>query len=104
MARKSFESIGGVPAAIMRGEHDEDLDYISQACSARLKTRFRKGSKVRLVGTRNVEIEGKIGTVIKVNPKRIAVGLGDPDLSFGTRNPYYPEGSYNVPPSMLEAV
>ena len=89
---------------IIEGEFDEVLDVIEQSVHYRKKLMFRVGAKVRLVGTRNVEIDGKIGTVLKVNSKRISVGLGNPDPNFGTRNPYYPEGIYNVPVGMLEVV
>lgn len=58
---------------------------------------FRPGLRVRLVGTRNPELDGQVGTVVKVNPKRVTVGLGERDR-FGF------EREYNVPASMLELV
>lgn len=84
--------------AILRGDFDgEMMENIEHAVAIRKKTQFRKGTKVRLVGTKNVEIEGQIGEVIKVGPKRIAVGLGEKD-AFGFAE------QYNVPPRMLEVV
>jgi hypothetical protein len=66
-----------------------------------LNRQFRKGAKVRLVGTGNAELEGKVGVVIRVNQKSVAVGVGEYDPQWGGS---YSEGSYNVPPRMLEAV
>lgn len=88
--------------AIMRGEHDASLDYLASACTARIKNRFRKGAKVRLTGTSRIEIDGKVGTILKVNQKTVSVGIGDPQTEYGYT--YYPEGEYNVPPRMLESV
>lgn len=77
-----------IAAAILAGDHDDELDYIQQACSARLKRRFRKGMPVEVIEGR---VMGARGTVIKVNPKRISVDLGA-------------DGQWNVPPSMLRVV
>lgn len=91
-----------IAAKIIDGDYDGDLAYIAQAVQARKKTMYRKGSKVKLVGTRNVEIDGKVGTVLKVNATRVTVGLGEPTTDqFGTT---WSEGEFNVPPAMLEVV
>lgn len=89
-------------AQIMAGDHDEHLGYIAEACKARLKNTFRKGMKVTLTGTKNVALDGKTATIVKVNQKSISVGVGDPVIEHGFT--YYPEGEYNCPPSMLKAV
>jgi hypothetical protein len=102
MARKLTEI--EVCSQIVAGNHDGDLDAILQAVTYRKKIMFRPGAKVRLVNTRNPEMEGQIGTVIKVNSKRISVGLGEPEGLRGAygRKPYYPDGELLVPASMLE--
>lgn len=82
--------------AIMAGELDSDISFILEACKARTKSMFRKGSRVRLVNTRNVSLEGAEGTIVKVNQKSVTVGVGEKD-EFG----YLKE--YNVPLAMLEA-
>jgi hypothetical protein len=85
-------------AAILDGDFDGAMmENVEHAIAIRKRTMFRPGTKVRLVGTKNVEIDGKVGTVIRVGPKRISVGLGEKD-AFG-----YPD-SYNVPPRMLEVI
>lgn len=91
MARKTWEEVGGVALAIVNGEHDKDLQYIHQACGARLKRMFRKGQKVRLVDTGNVELDFKVGVIEKVNTKSVSVRI--PDV-----------GGYNVSPNLLELV
>jgi hypothetical protein len=98
----SWVNVGGIPLEIMEGKHDDVLESIQNACRVRLKSKFRKGQKCRLVGTKSVELDGKTVTILKVNPKSISVGVGEPDEAFG--GTYYPEGSYNVPPRMLEAI
>lgn len=77
--------------AIVDGEHDADLDYIQGAVQARRKMMFRRGARVRLTGTRNPEIEGQTGTVVKVNAKRVTVDIDE-------------SGEFNVPTTMLELV
>ena len=91
MARKSWTDVGGVPLQIINGEHDKDLQYIHQACGARLKRMFRKNQQVRLVGTGRVELDFKVGIIEKVNTKSVSVRI--PDV-----------GSYNVSPNLLELV
>jgi hypothetical protein len=98
----SWASAGDLALAIMRGEHDAEITSIGNAVSARNKARFRKGAKFILTGTKNVSIDGKVATVIKVNPKRISVGIGEPKTEYGST--YYPEGEYNVPPTMLAPI
>jgi hypothetical protein len=78
-------------AAIEDGEHDADLDYIHQAVQQRRKRLFRYGSRVRLVGTRSIELDGQEGTVLKVNSRKVSVRLDD-------------GREYNVPTGMLETV
>ena len=90
MARKTWDEVGGVALAIINGEHDKDLSYIHQACGIRLKRMFRKGQQVRLVGTGNVELDLKVGTIEKVNTKSVSV-ITD-------------VGGYNVSPNLLELV
>ncbi len=91
---------------IWEGKHDGDIELIQLACAARLKGMFRKGAKVRLVGTRNPELDGKIGTVLKVNPKRVSVGVGtlqregSGDFSYEV----WSDGEFNVPPAMLQVI
>lgn len=74
--------------AIMRGEHDAEINYIQNACTARLKRMFRKGAQVEVIEGR---VMGATGTIIKVNTKRISVDLG-------------PDGQWNIPPGMLRLV
>lgn len=86
----SWEKAGAVAFAIMKGEHDDELESIRQAAVARLKSRFRKGQHCKLVGTRNVSLDGQECVIEKVNQKSISVRV----LSTGA--------GYNVPSSMLE--
>jgi hypothetical protein len=102
MARKTFAEVHPLLGEIVDGKYDDILAYIPQACAARVKTRFRKGAKVRLTGTKNVQLDGKVGTVIKVNTKTVVVGIGTPTTEYGIT--LYDGGEYNVPPTMLEAV
>jgi hypothetical protein len=101
MARKLLKDTCTIAAEILDGQHDDDLDYIAQACKARLKARFRKGQRVVLRGTRNVELDGKEATILKVNAKTISVGVGEPKVEFGYT--FYSDGEFNVPPALLEA-
>lgn len=87
-------------AEILDGKHDADLDFIRAAAQARLKAMFRKGAKVRMKGARkHDELNGKVGTIVKVNQRTVVVGFGEKD-EWG----FWAEGEYNVPPAMLEAV
>lgn len=97
MARRPLSEVSPLVADILNGDHDDILDYIDQAVQARKKRMYRPGAKVRLVGTRNAEIDGQIGTVVKVNAKRITVGLGE-------KSEWGYEREYLVPISMLEVV
>lgn len=90
----SWIKLGGLPLEIMQGKHDDDLENIRQAVTARIKSRFQRGQRVVLKGTRNVELDGQEVTIIKVNQKSITVGVGKRD-QFGY------EKEYNVPPKML---
>ena len=85
--------------AILRGDYDDQLNFIQHACSLRLKRMFRKGAMVEITSGK---LEGLTGVVLKVNPKRVAVGLGDHSTEHGAD--YYSAGSWNVPPSMLRVL
>lgn len=87
-ARTPLKETSPIAAAILAGEHDAEIGYIQQACSARLKRQFRKGLHVEVT---EGSVMGARGTVIKVNPKRISVDLGA-------------DGQWNVPPSMLRVI
>lgn len=102
MARKLLRDTCEIAAAILDGKHDADLGHIVEAAQARKKMMYRKGAKVKLVGTKNPTLDGKVGTVLKVNATRISVGVGTPTTDqFGTT---WSDGEYNVPPAMLEIV
>ncbi len=83
-------------ARIMAGELDGDLGFIAQAVQARKQRMFRKGARVRLVGTRNPSLEGAEGRIIKVNQRTITVGVWSDELGF--------EREFNVDPPLLELV
>ena len=88
--------------AIMAGELDSDLEMIRQAVAARQKARFRKGARVKLVGTKNPEIDGKEGVILKVNARTVSVGLGEKEVTdWGT---FYKDGEFNCPPAMVEVI
>jgi hypothetical protein len=91
MARRTWEDVGGIALEIIRGEHDADLQYIQQACGQRIKRMYRKGQRVKLVGTKNVELDGKIAVITKVNTKTLSITI--PDV-----------GEYNVSPALVEAI
>lgn len=107
MARKTWQEwsdeAGPITVqGIVNGDHDAVLDIVVQAAKARLKFKFRKGQRIRLTGTRNVELEGKEGVITKVNQKSISVGLGEATTDqFGT---IYADGEYNVSPNLLEVL
>jgi len=102
MARALLKDTCEIAGWIIAGDQDANLDWIEQACKARRKMLWRLGAKVRLVGTSDPSLNGKVGTIIKVNAKTVTVGLGDPEITqWGT---YWPEGEYNVPPQMLQPV
>jgi hypothetical protein len=90
-----------VANAIRRGDHDAELAQIEYAIASRKKNLFRPGVKVRLVNLRpaSPDMEGKVGTVVKVNAKRITVGLGERTDWGG-----WTEGEPLVPIEMLEIV
>jgi hypothetical protein len=94
----SLRATHPVLGEILDGDFDGKLlEDLQHAIAMRKKIMFRKGAKVRMVGTTNVQLEGKIGEVIKVNSTRISVGLGEKD-QFGFAE------VYNIPPRMLEVV
>lgn len=98
MARRLLKDTCETARAIMAGELDSDLGWIAQACKARLKRMYVKGAQVRLVGTKNPEFEGKVGTIMKLNTKTVSVGVGEKD-DYG----FYAH-ELNVPTHMLAPV
>lgn len=82
---------------IRSGSHDEFLEQIDLAVRYRKRAMFRPGSRVKVVNCSNPEIDGQVGTVVKVNVKRITVG-------FGEKNPWGFDKSYLMPVRMLETV
>ena len=85
---------------ILDGDFDGiGLENLEHAIAIRKKQMFRVGAKVRLVNTGNVELEGKVGEILKVNQKKIAVGLGQKG-QWGE----WSEGECGIPPRMLEVV
>lgn len=102
MARITAESLrkkNPVFASILDGDFDgAGLEDLVHAIAIRKKTMFRPGTKVRAVGTKNPEIDGKVGVVLKVNATRISVGLGEKQPWGGY------EDEYGFPPRMLEVV
>jgi hypothetical protein len=104
MARKTWrewsEEVGPVTVQeIVDGLHDKNLDILVQAAKARLKFKFRKGQRVRLTGTKSIDLEGKEAVITKVNQKTISVGIGEKD-EWGL----YSGGEYNVSPGLLEEI
>ena len=85
-----------IAEAIIRGEHDDELSHIQQACARRLKGRFRPGMKIEVT---EGKMEGCTGEILKVNPKRIVVGLGDKVTEFGLD--YWSAGQWSVLPAIL---
>jgi len=65
--------------AIWNGEVDEDLDVILRNGAIRGKNAARQsfplGSRVKVVGSKDPNLEGKEGVVAKLNPKRVVVFL-----------------------------
>lgn len=106
MARRTFAEIGGVPAAIFAGEHDDVLDLIDQAIKARKRSMFRPGMTVRFNELAK-KIAGQTGTILKVNPKTINVGVGEVKYEdWDARKEYgvWSGGEWNVSASLLEIV
>jgi len=99
MARKLLRDTAAVVAQILDGEHDDVLGHIQDAVTTRRKNLYRPGTQVRAVNTRNVDLEGQVGTVIKVNARRVTVGFGEHDQAWGTW-----EKEFNVPDNMLQVV
>ena len=106
MARRLLKDTCPLAAEILAGEHDNDLPHIIAAAQNRQKMRFRKGSRVRIVGTNDATM-GKEGTVLKVNPKTIQVGVGEKtygDWDTEKQFPEYENGTWNMTPNFLEAI
>lgn len=105
MARAQVED--SLTKEIMAGSYDASLEMIGSAVQERLRFVFRKGTAVRLQNTKDTALEGKTGTVLKVNARRITVGVGTM-VTEGAGTPWahtrYEGGEYNLPPRMLEVV
>jgi len=86
--RQTWREVSPIAAEIIEGKYDDQISLIQQACTARLKQAFRKGA---LVEVTQGQLMGVTGTVIKVNPKRVSVDLGE-------------RGQWNIPPSSLQVV
>lgn len=107
MARKLLKDLSPLAAEILEGKHDDVLDYLSQAITARHKSLFRKGQRVRLKDTKNPALEGKEAVITRVNQKTYSVAVGEVEYAeWDTRHesPFYPEGEFNVPRRMIEAL
>lgn len=97
MATKTWRDASPVAAEIIEGKHDDELNYIQQACSARLKRQFRKGARIEVISGQKM---GITGIVLKVNPKRISVGLGEKVVEHAGETWQYDkwsEGEWNIP-------
>lgn len=87
---------------IIDGKHDDELEQIQSVAAWRMKNLWRKGMPVRLKGTKNADLEGQVGVILRVNQKTVGVGVGKATTDqWGTT---YDGGEYNVPPRMLEAI
>ena len=79
MPRRTWESVGGVALEIINGTHDDELAYIQQACTQRIKARmrsqFRKHQRIRVKDTGDAMLDGAEGIVQRVNPKSVSVHL-----------------------------
>ncbi len=91
-----------VVQAIIRGDYDEHLDWIQQAAKHRVKNLWRPRMRIRVEGTKNPDLEGKEGVILKVNQKTISVGLGEATTDqWGTT---YESGEWNMSPNLLRKV
>jgi hypothetical protein len=97
MARQLLRDTSETARQIMDGELDDQLEMLQQAIAARRHNLYKPGSRVRAIGVKNADLAGQIGTIIKVNPKRITVG-------FGEQTEWGFEREFNMPLSMLEIV
>lgn len=99
-------TLGPVAQAVLDGKHDDELAAILAAAQARQKNRFRRGTRVRVVGT-GTETEGREGVVLKANPRTITVGLGEvgyEDWDEAHRYPVYDGGEWNMTANFLQVV
>lgn len=102
MARPLLRDVNEVCRQIMDGELDKDLDAIAQACKARVKDRFRPRTPIRLTGTKNPDLEGQEGVIVKANSKTVTVGIGKATTDqWGTT---YEGGEWNVSPQLIETL
>lgn len=101
--------------ALQSGALDADLASLAANLKRRdtwlRKNAFPVGTRVRLVNTKNVEYDGKVGTVVKHNPTRVSVFLDSdfaewmaPSLEAMTITDKRELASLGVPQSMLERV
>ena len=101
---KTWRDVSPTAANIIEGKHDEELSYIADACSARLKRMFRKGARIEVISGQKI---GVTGIVTKVNPKRISVALGEKEIQHAGEAWQYEtwsEGEWNIPPSHLRVI
>ena len=104
MNAKTWKDVSLVAADIIEGKHDAELNYISDACSARLKRMFRKGARIEVISGQKI---GTTRIVTKVNPKRISVALGKKEIQHAGEAWQYEtwsEGEWNIPPSHLRVI
>lgn len=95
MARRLLKDTCELAAEIMDGKHDDDLDYIAQAATARKKIKtaeagIRKHARIR-VTREGGQIAGRVGKVTSVNQKTVSVELdplNDNDWSIDWRVPH----------------
>ena len=107
MARKLLKDTCEIAAEILDGKHDENLSYIIQAAQGRTKRLFRKGQRVTITQSRDAEMVGKVGVVLKVNPKTISVGVGDTmhdEWDKAKAYPVFEFGEWNFPATCLAPV
>ena len=97
MARKLLRDTCALAAEIIDGAHDGELDWIAQSVAARKKRLFRPGVQVRIVGSKSIDLDGQIATVIKANARTISIGLGERDQWGHAKE-------YNVDAGLLQVV
>jgi hypothetical protein len=107
MARLKKEDYPAVVTEILEGKHDADLDYIAQACKARVKRMFRRGQRVTITECSDPKLRGREAVVVKVNQKTVSIAVGEATFSewdTGKEFPHYDGGEWNFPPTWLAPV